>query len=234
MPTGTPVTTVQSSLHCGLAYVALFLSYSGGVVASVPGLLSYRDPLYMPFKDRLEVVFASCGFSAKVKLADTWSDLTFLRGSWFSSLDYPAWLPLPSRVLKLGKSMEDPIKLLTKARMRLDGARAEAQRLALYAWGKTLGDVPRDYPILGPFLAAFDRLGTNSAIIVEDNENPYRPVVAGVSHGYNADRAAHGVCARYGLSFSDLVEWESLCQSIDNLPAVVSHPLLKKLVEVDY
>jgi len=64
-------------------------------------------------KDVIETAYLSCGFKAKLRLhpINDATSVTFLKGKWWASNIGYIWGPLPSRVLKFGKSFRDPIDI---------------------------------------------------------------------------------------------------------------------------
>jgi hypothetical protein len=153
---------------------------------------------------------------------------TFLKG-WClrNAQDFLCWYPLPSQVLKLGKQMEDP------ARFSASRDRSEGVYVVAYALSQSMKTVPRDYPILGPYLAALERVGRCTEKVVKSSEDGwYKPSVDAGS----VDRALalSAICDRYDTTVADIVELETLFDNVHSLPVLVMHPLLVQMQRVDY
>jgi hypothetical protein len=151
---------------------------------------------------------------------------TFLRG-WFID---GTWLPLPSMVLKLGKSMTNPSNIVSKADA-LDAPRTYA--LVAKALALSPGPVPDSYPILGSFIRALLRSGEGLDGIPSVRTEAYRPTMNELAV-VSRTRALEMVELRYGITAQAVAEVEALFDEVDALPAFVNHPALARLAEVDY
>lgn len=219
MPTGTSVTSVQSSLHTILMYYACIgeLAKNKSVPIDVPAIAR------------------SLGFTVKYKATLILSEATFLRG-WWQLADSGLtvhWAPLPSLVLKLGKVLTAP-EMCFKPRL---SDRRKAHTMLLYALGRTMSGISRDYPILGPFLAMCDRLGKSDTHYtinwnMADPDRPFKSYSLGTSVKRSA--ALEVICRRYDLQESDILECERQFERVYALPCLLSHPVFVRLAQVDY
>jgi hypothetical protein len=100
--TGGPDTTFGNSLLMAAAWVSVF-----DVDEEIPNLPTLED---------VRKEFMRLGFDMKLKITSKVTSVSFLKGAWYKvrhsaqwdrDLDY-VWGPLPSRILKVGKSFEDP------------------------------------------------------------------------------------------------------------------------------
>jgi hypothetical protein len=165
------------------------------------------------------------------------------------------WLPLPGRVLKLGKTTKELAKVgvFLKNSRHASGHRERAQLthnervgLAAYSLGKGL-DVPPDYPILGAFRRALLR-GAHAAL--DDptrftfKKNPLDPdpmhgwthvsTEGGTGVDLDVEEVLNLIHARYNITKAEVRSLEALFDSVVSLPAFVAHPACVKLLLVDY
>jgi len=96
--TGGPDTAYGNSLTAGAATI---FSFGKGFTENGFDL------------DLIERAYLSCGFKAKLKIhpINDATSVTFLKGKWWYSNAGYIWAPLPSRVLKFGKSLRDPVDI---------------------------------------------------------------------------------------------------------------------------
>jgi hypothetical protein len=155
-------------------------------------------------------------------------DATFLKGWFIAAREHAGvvWAPLPSQVLKISKTLRDP-RLFSPVREHVDGLKKFA-----YAMGRSMGTIPRDYPILGPFLAMYDRLGSKTSMVVSASEDQwFKPTLFG-----SVDRAsaAKSICYRYDITYTDIERVEALFAKIEQLPCLMADPVFDRFAEVDY
>jgi hypothetical protein len=151
---------------------------------------------------------------------------TFLRGWWVPAIRGGlTWLPLPSQVLKMGKLCRQPTAIAHTRDWRL------AYRVCAYALGSSLGEVPEEYPILGPFLARLRHLGLHH-IVLEDVIDEHKPVVDR-ARAIERPAALAMMCLRYGVSVTDIEDAERLIRGAE-IPSWISHPVFEALQRVDY
>jgi len=155
---------------------------------------------------------------------------TFLKGWWCTSSDGDVWLPLPSLLLKLGKVMRHPILIAAGTGRNKTRDADRCLRRVAYAMASSPGQVPAEYPLLGPFIATLRRLG--ESYNGEAPSESWRPKAL----AHNVDRAAclEKMCHRYDLSVGDIIEMEEQMRQISSLPALLSHPGYLALARVDY
>jgi hypothetical protein len=207
MPTGTPVTTCQSSMN------TIFMFWYA---------IFHRKPVVQAARE--------LGFSVKYKAHECLESGTFLRGWWIPGInDEFVWTPLPSAVLKLGKVLTNPMTIAQTVDY------GKAVRMCAWSLYKSYGTVPLHYPILGAFLKALQRMGISEGHIsensvIEDAAYKTKQVVG----SFARDVAMNMVCARYGLTEEQIQQCEQLCDKVDDLPAYIEHSVFMRLLEVDY
>jgi hypothetical protein len=156
-------------------------------------------------------------------------NVTFLKGSWIPDLAGDlCWFPFPSQCLKLGKVLREPRLFSKNRKSTMEGVRVVAHGIF-----SSMKSVPRNYPILGAFLACLQRLGTVTNSVVSASEDGwYKPSVVSVSidRGY----ALSFVARRYDLSIVDIMRVEALFDAVTALPAFVYDPAMDRLRDVDY
>jgi hypothetical protein len=207
MPTGIATTTTQTSLHIIMATVDYFRRV-------------FEDNVG---RHDLKAVFADLGLKAKVQFHDKLANATFLRGWWTTDV----WVPLPSQLLKLGKVLTDPRTIAgTKDR-------AKAVRRVAYAIAASYKTIPRDYPLLGPFLGMLERLGEPFKAAADRviESYAYKPQVGAFTL---RESTVDAIMTRYSLNQCDLDRVKDLCASIPSLPIFLHDPVFKRLQEVDY
>ena len=217
-PTGTSFTTVMNN-HA----LILFLYY-------------HFSTLLPPSQVGIELLdfaktAAHLGFDFTVEHHSQVEQAIFLKGAFLRSETTGAhsFSVLPSRVLKLGKSIRDPC--LSQGLKKKDAA--EAVRRAAASLGRSMPLVPDDYPVLGEFLCTLRRLGSANgrAQHSEQDDNPYR-----VEHNNDVSREVvlRFVCARYNTTVAEIEDLEDLFRDIKSLPAFAVHPLIAKMAIRDY
>jgi hypothetical protein len=176
--------------------------------------------------------FRRLGLNIKVKKV-TPRTATFLKGWWVPLLGGgSAWLPLPSAYIKLGKTLSDPqyIHLDKQERGRASPALAYARHA--YALASSLRHVPRDYPILGAFLTALDRLGEQGGR--ESVLDKHKIMVDEISGIIDQNSVLEMIEERYGLNVTTVRELENGFEQAEKLPFFVSHPAHLKVRGADY
>jgi hypothetical protein len=174
---------------------------------------------------------ARLGLNIKLKefeLRDL-SKSTFLKGWWVPAERGDVWIPLPSQLLKLGKTLEEPGKIYKCESFK--GVYCHA-----YSVARSLQHVPRDYPLLGSFLSVYDRLGTFTDKVYVDS-NPYKTAVVDTTRVFGPicrTEIVELMCDRYSTTPGEIEEVEEMFDSVSHLPMFVSHPLFLRLRDVDY
>jgi hypothetical protein len=152
--------------------------------------------------------------------------MTFLRGAWMPTQgSEPQWTPLPSQILKLGKIVYGDVEL-------------SPLKTAMFARGlsQSFKGVHRDTPIIGPFLAMYDRLG------VEPDAKVARALASQRRYGISLpelqappDREAiiRMYWTRYHLTREDVERLESIFRNNQTLPVFHGDPAYIKLA-TDY
>jgi len=177
------------------------------------------------FRHSPEFYYDQVGFKCKYKRHDNLTQMTFLKGWWQLDVrDKYRWIPLPGMVLKIGKTKRDPTKIAKNK------DRDEANKICAYALASSPGFVPLDYPLFGRWLVTMKKLGTISNIKLYAR---FERTVRSQMYQINRAEALESIFLRYGLYKSEIEEIEELLSSIVELPVVVSHTALKKLM-IDY
>jgi len=174
-------------------------------------------------------IASSLGFELKFNQGWSVYSLTFLKGWWQQdACSSICWYPLPSQVLKLGKTLR-PLRLFSAGKKNY----TEGVATLAYAIAASMPGVPRDYPILGPFLSTLCRLGKETNRVVSASEDGwYKPQVSAVS--VNRRMAIEAICERYDLTEEDIVRVEGLIGRVRALPAFLSDPVFLALSARDY
>lgn len=172
--------------------------------------------------------YSDLGFEIKFKVLPHWGEVTFLKGMWYltelceeTGTEY-YWGPLPSRILKVGKSLKDPRTLY-------------CDRDFHSAANKFLGDVATGYsffievPILRAFVKNFSTRGGGKTLMELDPSQKYKIQAAAKQKPKITDCTA--ICIRYDISEEDI---RSLEEMYPTKPfSFLQHPLLEKLL-IDY
>jgi len=172
----------------------------------------------------LESVYAYLGLKMKLKEFSSLFEITFLKGMWYPA-DSPSgfyWGPLPSRILKVGKSLKDPRSLY------------DVKDLAKAAeW--FLGDVAKGYSYFMevPVLRAFTRKHKDKAFgktLLELEPRLKYKINAAKTPKPNVTSFEY-FYKRYDTDPQELEEVEELYPETPF--KFIQHPLLEKLV-LDY
>lgn len=213
MPTGITMTTVLNSMSTIFMYVNLFRN----------------KHLDVPSAGR------ELGFKVKYFPARDVGDVTFLKGWWRWSGESLVWLPLPSAIVKLGKLLRAPWEIIgmSKAERNSPLGREVSYGIAANALSMSYGNVPFDYPILGPFLKVLRKFhpgrdGVASKISLES----WKPVVVGMIT--LSDDTTDAVCRRYNITTDDIDRVTALIEGVSRLPAYIEDPVFDALVVTDY
>ncbi len=97
--------------------------------------------------------------------------------------------------------------------------------------GSSFGEVPVWYPVLGPYLYQLRWLGVENQVEL-NHEGWKKPRVT--STHFTRQQAVDVVCWRYDTTQVEIEDCEILIRTVDCLPALISHPLLHKMLAVDY
>lgn len=172
----------------------------------------------------LEESYAHLGLKMKFQYHDTAFDMTFLKGMWYPTEGpYPFyWGPLPSRVLKVGKSLKDPRSIY--------GTKDFHQAASWF-----LGDVAKGYsafipvPVLRAFVEKHRGNAFGKGLTELDPKLKYKINAANVEKPHKLDFSHF--YKRYQTTEGELLDLESIYP--DSPFNFVQHPLLDKLV-LDY
>jgi hypothetical protein len=166
--------------------------------------------------------------------------ITFIKGWWKLDIENKwHWMPLPSQVIKIGKTMTDPVISTSVTRrggkVRFDIEEATAQ--VAYSVFQSHANIDREYPVLGGFINVMRRLGrvphTMSDLTELPGEKHHR-----IHFGKFAALDQHMLCEdyqdRYGLVSSDFERLEKLYDEVHTLPCLLIDPVFDRLCDTDY
>jgi len=174
----------------------------------------------------LQAAFARLGLDMKMRMHTTPYRATFLKGIWYPTISGPVWGPLPSRVLKFGKSLVDPRTLYCTRNLK---AAAEA----------FINDVSVGYSafLQVPCLRAMVARGMQFSALPRRPRARMRPLFYGVEASFSAREAKvtdlSYIAAHYDVEPEIFQEFERL---IAKAPVFtfLAHPLASRLARVDY
>jgi len=182
-----------------------------------------------PHEDRNWVAdFKDLGFS--VKLSRDVEQPSFLKGLFYPVLiggtKTYMWGPLPSRIIKLGKSLKDPITIYHMHRGQEEMAdkhylHDQALALAHYDW----------VPILGNWIRAAIRLPAHASITAQPSYN-YKPIATGLSVEAIPD-TLQAITAHYTCDVFAIQRVAHLVEQVAPGTALVD-PLWAVMAQVDY
>jgi hypothetical protein len=164
----------------------------------------------------------SVGFVAKTVVSADPLDIIFLRGVfWLNNDGQHHWGQLPSFVLKAGKMQ----KTLTR--------QAHLERMA-YAQGRSMGEIPSDFPVLASLKRKLIELGR------EDVRpppypvgSPYQPTPDYSPEGIDREQILAWMRRRYACTDQQIEEVEWLITGVTSLPWFIGHELFAEFM-VDY
>jgi hypothetical protein len=230
--TGGPDTSVGNFITMASATMAVYLD-----------LLEGRDGLTQPIGldlplDQIEDAYLRFGFGMKLRSFRTYAPMrlteshplrlaTFLKGKWWLDITGKlTWSVLPSRILKVGKSMRNPVEIFgppfEEACRDFQAGMAEC-----YAHFSQV-------PILQAFVSRHTRMRREAR---EELFERYKVQAAGKS-GYQAPRlvlseAFIDVANRYHCTVEDVMAVEEMIRQSPNF-CLLRSPLFDLLAEVDY
>ena len=189
------------------------------------------------------------GVDTTISVHGNLEDATFLRGWWCQAehLDGTrcmTWRPLPSALLKFGKSLRDP--RITQRHKGDPSSLTFRELVGRQAVGIAVsnGFIEESYPILGPYLSALRRAGLAStsqlleseevAAAYQASRDKYNVITIEDNVIIDRDAVIDQIVNRYGLCVDEILEVEDMMRQIDILPAFISHPLFHSLAVADY
>jgi len=226
MPTGSSLTTVLNTINTLLSICGVCLA----LVKTAPHVLVDGDA------ETLGRCFQSLGLKMVIK-ERTMSQVAFLKGLWFDSYDRHLprwWVNLPSVVLKIGKVLKSPLEICQCENPK-DAYAAVAKVMYM-----SFAAVPADYPILGAFLRIYKRVAFGAVEEYVKRAQAYILPLRAYSVQLDfvtpvfRNVALEVICDRYQITVAEIEDLESLYDQVDAFPVVVSHPVLERLMEVDY
>lgn len=168
------------------------------------------------------------GFQLKMRYAPDPCHLTFLKGWWVPVLGAsPVWLPLPSMILKIGKSLRSPAELFP-----LDTPE-HAYRKTAFALASSPGNVPFSYPILGPFIALMKALGIENDLELRHKWQRIR-VDTSCDLQVDTDAILAMFHHRYGITAEEVVEFHALLDTIVSFPVLLPDTGVPEKLYADY
>jgi len=185
----------------------------------------------------LHQAYARLGFEIEMNQHDDIHGGTFLKGWYPLDCDNVVyWEPLPSCILKLGKTMTDPVLATRVVRdgstYRLPWAQAIKRAAAAIADSQMM--VSRQTPIVGPFLQILDRLGEKNNREVVLSESIYNKPTVVVKHEPLLPLYYRMLYQRYEITTYEINSFAMLMNDITALPVYYEHPLISKLLIIDY
>jgi hypothetical protein len=191
-------------------------SFGNSVVNIVCYLIAHRGSFSA-------AAWRRAGLTAKYhKTGPSFEGMTFLRGMWMPCHNsVPVWTPLPSQLLKLGKIVYGDVPL-------------SPYKTAMFARGlaQSFKGVSRDLPLLGPFLAVYDRLGTEPDARVKQALASQRRY--GISLQVDQPKPDRDAIIqifedRYHITRSDILRVERAFDEIQDLPTFFGDPVFTAL-----
>jgi hypothetical protein len=182
---------------------------------------------------------ACCGLTVTSSYTEDFGQVVFLRGWWRVGVTGDrVFLPLAGMVAKLGKISGDPVTVTRQEnRPRLSMPQA-IKRVANSV--AACYRIDTKYPIFGAMMATYRRLG-ESAGIVEDKNRVIERAAYKALYEDDADimmvdqgDSLAAMATRYGVSPHEILELDKMIRGVQGLPALVRHPLLFRLTELDY
>jgi hypothetical protein len=184
--------------------------------------------------------FRRLGFTVKMRLYDDIRDATFLKGWWVPAVrddgvqgDF--WLPLPSSMLKLGKTRQD-IDLVAKQTRRDP---ADVQRIVAASVASAWGVRVEGYPIMSAFFRAMERIAGGAAANVNaakyiGDPNPFRPRYSGFQTlRVDTEFVISMMSRRYNVADDVIRDCDALISSV-TCRGLLAHPLFEAMVVADY
>jgi len=188
------------------------------------------------------------GFEMKIKTfsMERWTSVTFLKGMWYASefrprgdnlktCDgfFPIWSYLPSRILKLGKSLKNPSLLYQLPYGEACGWFISDVLHSLYA----LPIIPGFSHLFANLMKEEIRLEVSWSYMVENRPKiqPRDWEKHDVASIYVIDRqlAVEAWSIRYNVPFEEVLQWIDMCGSVQCF-RFFEHPLHVAFARVDY
>jgi hypothetical protein len=163
------------------------------------------------------------GYKLKMRVHDDPSKATFLKGWWMkTNTNEFKWLPLPSAVLKLGKVLEDPCTIAK------DSDIDNAMRKCMFALARSLGYIPYEYPILGPFIKLMLEKGIETDLVIKRRFKKIE--VSYFDSLLDRDFVLGAIESRYGISEDMVSDFESILKDVNYFPVMINHPVFDLLM----
>lgn len=213
LPTGTTATTIVNSVDNCVAHI---FAISSALEKNIDEFGKY--PEYI----------SQLGMNLKTQDVNL-DTLTFLKGWWVSS----KWIPLPSCILKIGKTLKDP-RVLIKNSDHLYAVRRVAYEISV-----AFPHIPANYPIVSAWFSILKRLSVKSDkniakdYFIEDYKYKTKGSLVVLDENEICE-LYQKIYSRYGIIKRDIREFENLCESVVSLPALVAHPIVDVLFQRDY
>jgi hypothetical protein len=177
----------------------------------------------------LVAAFAVLGFKMKLRLHEELLSATFLKGMfWSANEGGVVWGPLPSRVIKFGKSERDPRQL-----WRAPGRWAEQYEPAARSF---LAAQAKGYAAfaLCPVLAEFAHACAGPLLEAKKPmDAPMRTEAGETVKTIDRRAAVARIAARYGCSEAEVEQCADMC-ALGPVLGYLDHPLFVRMGEVDY
>jgi hypothetical protein len=209
MPTGMTLTTVYNS------------------TTSMQALGEYARQKYHDREKQPEAVIRELGLQIKVKKVKEYTQVSFLKGWWQEDiLGNLVWLPLPSCILKLGKTFREPCEIMKVKDVN------KALAMCAYSLACSPGKIPLNYPIVTTYLKQLKKLSIKTNIDVLEEKFKRIKITERVDLDF--PKVVNNIMNRYSIEIQELKEIEQLWMTIQELPMFISHPALLRLRDIDY
>lgn len=180
-----------------------------------------------PGKFEYQEAFLKLGFETTFQTHQHPDQGTFLKGMWYLSRGRYIWAPLPSRILKAGKSLRDPREIY--------GTKDFEKACGLFLNGvASTYAVYLQVPIMRAFVARYSTNTKDCQHLSGLEFNPYTTVASGAYCRDPLDAEAMvAVCERYRVTEDDILRAEHLILNSNPL-TFLSDPVFVALWESDY
>jgi hypothetical protein len=192
---------------------------------------SASDSYFNQMLPDLAFLYAGYGFSAKLAAFRIGEGFDFLHMLYIpGDIEVGGeFFPGPELILKLGKVLQDPLKIWKDCDART------AYRRLCWSMGNCFGNVPRQYPILGPLLARYRAVGLQHSDEIFSEENWVRQRISRRAEQWTDVRkwALPIICDKYNLTVGEVVAYEKeVSRAVP--PCLVPCPFASNLAFVGY
>jgi hypothetical protein len=122
----------------------------------------------------------------------------------------------------LGKVLEDPC-IIAKD-LDIDNA----MRKCMFALARSLGYIPYEYPILGPFIKLMLEKGIETDLVLKRKFKKIE--VSYFDSLLDRDFVLGAIESRYGISEDMVSDFESILKDLNYFPVMINHPVFDLLM----